>query len=313
MPNCYSRELIVINLKKLTCTDKPTFDKYFWSRYCENAEYTFTNLFMWRDMMNLQWAVEDDVLYFFSMNEEFFSAWQPIGAADKMQDAITKILHTAEENRGDRKFMFVVVEKIFADELARYPHAKFDITPERDNFDYVYLAQDLINLSGRKFHGKKNHLNAFVKEYPDAKYLPITEEIIPKCREELNVWSETHKRDNPDDPFIGYEQAAIHEIFDHFDAFKLKGGAILINDKVVAFTFGERLNSDTAVIHVEKADPNVRGIYAAINQNFVAHEWADMIYINREEDMGIEGLRKAKESYKPVKLIEKFNATLAQN
>ena len=85
----------------------------------------------------------------------------------------------------------------------------------------------------------------------------------------------------------------------------------MINDKVVAFTFGERLNSDTAVIHIEKADPNVRGIYAAINQNFVAHEWADMIYINREEDMGIEGLRKAKESYKPVKLIEKFNATLA--
>ena len=300
-------------MQKLTCTDKPTFDEYFGSRYCENAEYTFTNLFMWRDMMNLQWAVEDDVLYFFSMNEKFFSAWQPIGAADKMQDAITKILRTAEENRGDKKFMFVLVEKIFADELARYPHAKFDITPERDNFDYVYLAQDLINLSGRKFHGKKNHLNAFRKEYPDARYVSITEEIIPQCREELNNWYEIHRRANPDNSFICYEQAAIHEIFDHFDAFKLKGGAILINDKVVAFTFGERLNSDTAVIHVEKADPNVRGIYAAINQNFVAHEWADMIYINREEDMGIEGLRKAKESYKPVKLIEKFNATLAKS
>ena len=266
---------------------------------------------MWREMLNLQWAVEDDVLYIFSSNEEIFAAWQPIGAQNKMQDAITKILRVAEELRGNKKFMFVVVEKIFADELARYPHAKFDITPERDNFDYVYLAQDLINLSGRKFHGKKNHLNAFRKEYPDAKYLPITEEIIPKCRAELNLWSETHKRANPDDPFIGYEQAAIHEIFDHFDKFKLKGGAILLNDKVVAFTFGERLNSDTAVIHVEKADPNIRGIYVAINQNFVEHEWPDMIYINREEDMGIDGLRQAKESYKPVKLIEKFNATLA--
>lgn len=266
---------------------------------------------MWREMLNLQWAVEDDVLYIFSSNEKIFAAWQPIGAQDKMQDAITKILRAAEELRGDKKFMFVVVEKSFADELARYPRAKFDITPERDNFDYVYLVQDLINLSGRKFHGKKNHLNAFRKEYPDAKYLPITEEIIPKCREELNIWSETHKRANPDDPFIGYEQAAIHEIFDHFDKFKLKGGAILLNDKVVAFTFGERLNSDTAVIHVEKADPSIRGIYAAINQNFVEHEWSDMIYINREEDMGIDGLRQAKESYKPVKLIEKFNATLA--
>ena len=302
-----------INLQKLTCKDKATFDKFFGSRYCENAEYTFTNLFMWREMLNLQWAVDDEVLYIFSTNDKYFSAWQPIGSQDKMQDAITKILRTAEENRGDKKFMFVVVEKIFADELEKYPHAKFNITSDRDNFDYVYLAQDLINLSGRKFHGKKNHLNAFKKEYPDAKYLPITEEIIPKCREELNVWSETHKRANPDDPFIGYEQAAIHEIFDHFDKFKLKGGAILLNDKVAAFTFGEKLNSDTAVIHVEKADSNIRGIYAAINQNFVEYEWSDMIYINREEDMGIEGLRKAKESYRPIKMIEKFNACLAGN
>ena len=300
-----------INLKQLTCTDKPTFDAFFGARYCENAEYTFTNLFMWREMLNLRWAVDDDVLYIFSSNEEIFAAWQPIGEPDKMQDAITKILRTAEENRGDKKFMFVVVEKIFADELARYPHAKFNITAERDNFDYVYLAQDLINLSGRKFHGKKNHLNAFRKEYPNAVYLPITEEIIPKCRVELNAWSEMHKRANPDDPFIGYEQAAIHEIFDHFDRFKLKGGAILLDGKVAAFTFGERLNSDTAVIHVEKADSNVRGIYAAINQAFVEREWSNMTYINREEDMGIDGLRQAKESYRPVKLIEKFNATLA--
>lgn len=300
-----------INFNKLTCTDKPTFDKFFGSRYCENAEYTFTNLYMWREMLNLRWAIEDDVLYIFSSNEETFAAWQPIGAPEKMQDAITKILRTAEEHCGNKKFMFVVVEKIFADELARYPHAKFNITADRDNFDYVYLAQDLISLSGRKFHGKKNHLNAFRKEYPDAVYLPITEEIIPQCREQLNIWSETHKRANPDDPFIGYEQAAIHEIFDHFDGFKLKGGAIMIGDKVVAFTFGERLNSDTAVIHVEKADSTVRGIYVAINQSFVEHEWAKMTYINREEDMGIDGLRQAKESYRPVKLIEKFNATLA--
>lgn len=303
--------MIVINLQKLTCKDKATFDKFFGSCYYENGEYTFTNLYMWHEMLNLQWAIEEDVLYIFSSNEETFAAWQPIGTQDKMQDAITKILHVAEELKGDKQFMFVVVEKIFADELTKYPYTKFNITPERDNFDYVYLAQDLINLSGRKFHGKKNHLNAFRKEYPNAQYLPITEKIIPQCREELNIWYETHKRKNPADKFICYEQAAIHEIFDHFAAFKLKGGAILIDNKVAAFTFGEKLNSDTAVIHVEKANSNIRGIYAAINQSFVENEWADMLYINREEDMGIEGLRQAKESYRPIKMIEKFNATLA--
>ena len=266
---------------------------------------------MWREMLNFRWAVEDDVLYMYSFDEKNFAAWQPIGVQDKMQDAITKFLQYAAENYGEKQFMFVVVEKIFADELKKYPHAKFNVTEERDNFDYVYLAQDLINLSGRKFHGKKNHLNAFQKEYPNAQYVPITKEIIPKCREELNIWAKVHKRENPDDPFICYEQAAIHEIFDHFDRFNLKGGAILLDGKVVAFTFGEKLNSDTAVIHVEKADSSIRGIYAAINQKFVETEWADMIYINREEDMGLEGLRKAKESYRPVKMIEKFNATLA--
>ena len=301
-----------INLQPLKCTDKPIFDKFFTAHYCEISDYTFTNLFMWREMLNLRWAVEDDVLYIFSFDAENFVAWQPIGAEEKMQDAITKTLQVANENRGDRKFQFVVVEKNFADELEKYPHAKFIIESDPDNFDYVYLSQDLINLSGRKFHGKKNHLNAFKKEYPNAEYVPITEEIIPKCRDELNIWAKIHKRENPDDPFIGYEQAAIHEIFDYFSYFNLKGGAILLDGKVVAFTFGEKLNSDTAVIHVEKADPNVRGIYAAINQNFVENEWSDMIYINREEDMGIDGLRKAKESYRPVKLIEKFNAKLAE-
>ena len=298
-----------IKLQKLTCTDKATFDKFFGSRYCEHSGYTFTNFFMWRKMRDYRWAVEDEVLYIFSSNDETLSAWQPIGAQEKLQEAITKILQFAEENRGNKQFKFVLVEKSFAEELEKYPHAKFNITAERNNFDYVYLAQDLINLSGRKFHRKKNHLNAFKKEYPDAKYLPITEEIIPKCREELNIWYETHKHD--DNSYIFYEQAAIQEIFDNFSAFKLKGGAILLNDRVVAFTFGEKLNSDTAVIHVEKADPTIRGIYVAINQNFVKHEWSDMIYINREEDMGIDGLRKAKESYRPIKMIEKFNATLA--
>ena len=259
-------------------------------------------------MRDYRWTVEDDVLYIFSSDEKNLSAWQPIGAQEKMQNAITKILQFAKENRGEKQFKFAVVEKIFADELEKYPYAKFNITAERNNFDYVYLAQDLINLSGRKFHRRKNHLNAFKKEYPNAKYLPITEEIIPKCRDELNIWLERHKNDN--NPFISHEQAAIHEIFDHFAAFKLKGGAILIDNKVAAFTFGEKLNSDTAVIHVEKADSNIRGIYTAINQKFVETEWSNMIYINREEDIGIEGLRRAKESYRPIKMIEKFNATL---
>ena len=99
-------------------------------------------------------------------------------------------------------------------------------------------------------------------------------------------------------------------MLNNLEDFGLKAGAIFVGGRVVAFTFGEQLNTDTAVIHVERADPEVRGAYPAINQAFVENEWSEMTYINREEDMGIEGLRKAKESYKPVKMIEKFTAKI---
>ncbi len=144
--------------------------------------------------------------------------------------------------------------------------------------------------------------------YPQAEYLPSTEDIITACKIELNNCYTRRIQDEPDDPFIGWERKAIMEIFNDFDYFKLKGGAIRLDDRIIAFTFGEALNADTAVIHVEKADPNIRGAYPAINQGFVEHAWSAMTYINREEDMGHEGLRKAKESYKPFKMIEKFNA-----
>ena len=263
---------------------------------------------MWRNLGKTQWAMEDDVIYLCSEWNGEFSAFQPLCKPEKNSAAITKIIEMFKECGQTLKF--AGLEKSFIEELAKYPDATFEISSDRDNSDYVYLAQDLINLSGRKFHGKKNHLNQFYKDYPSAEYLPITAEIIPQCREVLKNWYEHHE--DSGDIYIEQEKDAINEIFDNFDEFKLKGGAILLGGKIVAFTFGEQLNSDTAVIHVEKADPSIRGAYTAINQNFVKHEWANMTYINREEDMGIDGLRKAKESYHPVKMIEKFTAKIVE-
>ena len=263
---------------------------------------------MWRGLGKTRWAIEDDIIYLVAEWHGKFSAFQPLCTPEKIPAAITKVIELFKDCGQSLKF--VGLEKFFIEELAKYPNANFEISSDRNNSDYVYLAQDLINLSGRKYHGKKNHLNQFYKDYPTAEYLPITAENIPQCRDVLNNWYDLHRAENPEDEFLCYEQAAIHEIFDNFDYFKLKGGAILLGGKIVAFTFGEKLNSDTAVIHVEKADPTIRGAYTAINQNFIANEWADMTYINREEDMGLEGLRQAKESYRPVKMIDKFSARL---
>lgn len=300
----------IIDFKPIEKTDKPVFDKFYNARYYENGHFTFTNQYMWRKPYNIQWTIEDDVLYTITKWRDKVSMLQPLGAEDKMQEAIAKMIEFFANNAGDKKLSIGGIDKYFADELRKFPDAKFEVTLTDYNFDYVYLADDLINLAGRKYHSKKNHLNSFRNNYPTANYLPITKDIIPKCREELNDWYENKSPELPDDPFLALERNAINEVLDNFCDFNLKGGAIELDGRIIAFTFGEQLNSDTAVIHVEKADPDIRGAYPAINQGFVAHEWADMKYINREEDMGLEGLRKAKESYKPIKMIEKFNATI---
>ena len=304
-----------INLKKIEKNDKIIFDKFFKDANCQSSKYTFTNLFMWRNLYNVSWAVENDVLFIFTENDKTFSAWQPFGAPENMQDAISKILTCAKELKGDKEFILNFLEKNFVDELKKFPDAKFEISFNPAYTDYVYAAEDLATLGGRKFHGKKNHLNQFYKDYPIAEYSPVTAEIIPKCLELLDDWYDTQLND-PElvnlRENLAHEKNAIHEIFSDYNFFGIKGGTILLGKNVAAFTFGEMLNSDTAVIHVEKAAADIRGAFTAINQNFVANEWQGATFINREEDMGIDGLRRAKESYKPVKMIKKFSAKIAE-
>lgn len=300
----------IINFRRLEKTDKAIFDELYGAGYYESSKHNFTNFYMWRDRYNIQLAIEDGIIFIISDDEKTLKAWQPVCAENQRQFAIEKIFNWCAANKGDKNFEFYALEKFFVEELKKYSAAQFEFVSDRNTADYVYLAQDLINLSGRKFHGKKNHLRQFYKDYPTAEYLPLTTEIIPRCRDELDRWYKMRLTGTPYDEILAYENRAIHEIFDDYDFFKLKGGAILLGGRIVAFTFGEKLNSDTAVIHVEKADPEIRGAYAAINQNFVENEWANMTHINREEDLGLDGLRQAKESYRPVKMIDKFDAKI---
>ena len=293
----------IIDLKTISKSDKPIFDKFFQIRRYENSHLNFTNLYMWARPFDIRFAIENEVLYMCSRWDDQKFALQPIGRDELMPAAVEKIIDC-----GAKKL--IGLEKFFVDILDSIPNRTFEIERDDKNFDYVYLAEDLINLSGRKYHSKKNHLNSFWKAYPTAQYLEITPEVIEQCREELKRWYEVRSEENENPDFLELERNAICEIFDNFSDFKLKGGALHLGGKIIAFTFGEQINSDTAVIHVEKADPEIRGAYAAINQAFVENAWSSMTYINREEDMGLAGLRQAKESYRPTKLIEKFNATL---
>ncbi|MEG6586225.1 DUF2156 domain-containing protein [Dendrosporobacter sp. 1207_IL3150] len=297
-----------MNFRKIELDNKPIFDEFFQKNYYENAHLNFTNLFMWRNVYQIEWTVEEEFLYIRAAWGTHNFALQPIGPDDLLDNAIGKWQQYFKET--GNPFTLRGVEARVANLIEQLMPGEFTFTSDRDNYDYVYRAQDLIELKGRSYHSKKNHVNSFRKNHSDAEYLPLTSDLIEQCIANTNEWCK--KRGCSKDPMLLAEKNAIVEVFSNFDVLKLVGGVVLVDKKVEAFSFGERLNKDTAVIHVEKANPDIKGIYAAINQEFCKHSWGSMEYINREEDMGIPGLRKAKQSYHPVKMIEKYTVTLSE-
>lgn len=181
----------------------------------------------------------------------------------------------------------------------------FWVSTDDGDWDYIYNTQDLITLSGRKYHGKRNHLAHFNEL--GAEYSMMTENDFNDCitfsTNEYNSKSNEHIHS-----YIA-EQYAINTYFTHFHELGLKGGVIRIGGEVVAFTIGDQLNDEAFCVHIEKADTKYDGIYAGINNCFAKEAAAQYKYINREEDLGIEGLRKAKQSYHPAFLLKKYIVT----
>jgi hypothetical protein len=182
-------------------------------------------------------------------------------------------------------------------------HNRYSCIPDRDNSDYVYSTIDLIQLSGRKYHRKKNHLNQFLKKY-SYEYMKLDLELVECFIEMQEEWCQM--KECVEKPELLSEDYAVHTALKYYEYLDYKGGAIKIDSRIEAFSLGERLNSETAVIHIEKANPDITGLYSAINQLFCSRTWSEIEYINREQDMGVEGLRKAKESYHPHHMIDKY-------
>ena len=290
-----------MEFKPIEKKDKALFDEYLRRQCYENSHFTFINFYMWRKLFQVHFAVIDDLLFVMSKWQGKTYLLQPFCSADKFSEAIEYQLGWCRDNACP--FLALDVDKQAAEFYRDYGGLK--IEDDRDNYDYIYETKELIALSGRKYHAKKNHLNSFWRTYPHAEYLPITKEIIADCQKMTDEWTKLRHAELPDDPLIIGECEAIREIFSDFEYFGVKGGALKIDERIVAFSFGEQLNPEMTVIHVEKADPEIRGAFAAINQAF-AREWQGYRYINREEDMGIDGLRRAKESYKPCRMVEKY-------
>lgn len=263
------------------------------------SELTFTNLFIWRCRYHPIWRLWGDcLLIILQPEEEPPFGLTPVGRGNK-RDALSFLFRTLGDLsseikvcRADSAFV-----KTYADS------GDFEIIEDRDNSDYVYRAEDLINLRGNKYHGKKNHVNRFRKNN-EFEYRRLDRQLAEKFLDLQEEWCAL--RECELNPGLFQEHVAIHEAVIHHKELGFTGGAIMIDDKVEAFAFGELLNPDTAVIHAEKANPDIPGLYAAINQQFCEEAWSHVRYVNREQDLGIEGLRKAKLSYHPDHLVEKF-------
>lgn len=290
------------DFKPLGIEDKALFERFFHEDPPETSEWTFTNLFMWRRHYRPHWAEDQGcLLMVFRPKDGPPYGLPPVGKGEKEKGLALlcgEIAKVSEEIRICR-----VAEDFVT---AHVDPSLYACLPDRDNSDYVYLTRDLIRLSGNKYHRKKNHLNQFVKRY-DFEYRPLDINLVECVLDMQEAWCQM--RECMADPDLLAEDYAIHEALTHFGELSYRGGAILIEGRVEAFSLGEALNEDTAVIHIEKANPLINGLYTAINQIFCREAWSSYTYINREQDKGVEGLRKAKESYYPHHMVNKYTVT----
>ncbi len=288
-----------LDFKPVEIEDRKIFNRYLKEDPPDISELTFTNLFMWRGLYHPVWTELDNVLLII-LNPEGKTPFglQPVGLGDKSA-ALDKLLEylgwqTGEPKicRAGERFVSEVVDQ-----------NRFSCLPDRDNSDYVYSTLDLVQLSGRKYHRKKNLLNQFVKSY-QYEYRELDLELVECFIDMQEEWCKM--RECMEIPDLLSEDYAVRMALTYFEDLDYRGGAIKINGRIEAFSLGEVLNGNTGVIHIEKANPEIPGLYTAINQMFCSNAWSEIEFINREQDLGVEGLRKAKESYLPHHMINKY-------
>ena len=310
----------MIKFKDLSTSDRALIQRFTLYGERQNCDLSFSNLISWRFLYNTQFAVIDDYLVFRFHTGRHLAYMMPIPKPQVMEDGSyrvkpcdecsVKVIRTIRDDSiamghpflmlGVCNYMVDLIEQSFPD--------TFTIEPNRNFADYIYTRDKLINLSGKKLQSKRNHINKFKSLYPQYTYRPLTEDLIPQCLELEKQWRKVSKDDTDEqdlDESLSIELRSMTRAFHRWDRLGLTGGTIWVDDKLVAFTFGCPINQTTFDVCVEKADVNYEGAFSIINQEFVKHLPEQYCYINREEDMGNEGLRRAKLSYHPDILLEK--------
>jgi len=293
------------NFKPITMEDRDYLHERLWAYQPNTSELSFTNLFIWREAYQVQWALLDDVLLLLGEDDkgEFYGL-PPVATKSRLEASRT-FLRWLREEKGVGKPRIERADERLMQELSEADDIVSE--PTRDQFDYVYRREDLAELSGRDYSNKRNHINYFMRMY-EYTYEPLSQDNIAACVEVACEWCEKYRCE--DDMNLLEERGAVLSSLENFPLLRAQGGVIRVEGKIQAFSVGEMMNEDMLVVHIEKADPDIRGLYQLINREFVRNCCQEAVYVNREQDLGVPGLRRAKESYQPVRMAKKYRLRL---
>lgn len=306
---------------KIRLEDKEILDEYLRGYRYETSGLSFSSLYMWRDINEFSWEIFGEYLCIVGMShlelEEGiilpFMEFPLTKTGEYNLESLRETILMAKEKIEKAGYPFTIrlIPKDLVELLEEAFPGEMEILDDRPNYDYVYEKESLIELKGRDFHKKKNHLNYFMKNY-QFEYRELTEDMADLAMEFIEKFNA--KKDIPphEMELLKMEEAAMRDVFNNLQSANLMAGAIFIDDKIEALSVGGRLNEDTVSVHIEKANTEYRGLYQVINREFCKRMPEDVVYMNREEDMGLPGLRKAKLSYKPIKLVEKYIANFKE-
>lgn len=296
----------MLQFKALTLEDKKLFDSYIKPHKFLTCEYSFTTLYIWRKALDITYCIYKDALIIKknSVDTGYFFM-QPLGYKDENLHEILEVL-IEYKIANNMEYLFRNIEEPFLEKLRKIYKEKFIYGIEDNNFDYIYESEKLRTLPGRKLSRKRNHYSKFVNSY-NYRVEDVTKENTLECIETSKEWCVA----NGCTGFLSYELESIMDMLNNRESLDFFGMVVYVDNKICAFTIGEKANEDMAIIHIEKAFSSINGLYTFINKTFAETYFKDVKFINREDDMGLEGLRKAKESYYPYKLEYKHTVQLA--
>ena len=300
--------LTKINFEHIDLGDKELYESYLSAESERGCEFSFANLYLWGRQ---RFAVIHGHIALFSQFDRRSVYPYPLGKGDKKEvlDAII-----ADARVRDIPCRITGVGERARETIESIYPGKFRFHSDEGSYDYVYSIDDLADLKGKKYHGKRNHLNRFLEAYPDHSVEPIGDGNVDEVRTMLKNWYAARLAENPNADFY-MEQAALEKALRDYRQLEMEGVVLRNGEDVLAFALASRLSEDTFDVHFEKARADVQGAYPSINcelARYIREKYPEVRYLDREEDMGLEGLRRAKQSYYPHHMVKKYWACLLE-